>query len=94
MKQAGCLLILASVLMFLLISHSASARILQDDNNQGSFTSSMATAEEDDNIAALMGSEECSGNDPDCVNRRMMADAHLDYIYTQRHKPTKAKGSP
>ncbi|CAI9097815.1 OLC1v1034312C5 [Oldenlandia corymbosa var. corymbosa] len=54
----------------------------------------MATAEEDDNIAALMGSEECSGNDPDCVNRRMMADAHLDYIYTQRHKPTKAKGSP
>ncbi|ESR43534.1 putative phytosulfokines 6 [Citrus sinensis] len=34
-----------------------------------------------------MGSEECSENDEECLKRRMTAEAHLDYIYTQHHKP-------
>ncbi|XP_071711334.1 uncharacterized protein [Rutidosis leptorrhynchoides] len=35
----------------------------------------------------LMGTEECKNVDEECVKRRVLADAHLDYIYTQRHKP-------
>lgn len=35
----------------------------------------------------LMGLEECDEKDVACQNRRMLADAHLDYIYTQQHKP-------
>lgn len=33
-----------------------------------------------------MGAEECKENDEKCLKRRMVAEAHLDYIYTQ-HKP-------
>ncbi|XP_052171651.1 putative phytosulfokines 6 isoform X2 [Diospyros lotus] len=35
----------------------------------------------------LMGLEVCHSGDEDCVKRRMIAEAHLDYIYTQHHKP-------
>lgn len=39
----------------------------------------------------LMGTseeEECRDEkDEECMKRRMMAEAHLDYIYTQHHKP-------
>ncbi|CAB4313354.1 unnamed protein product [Prunus armeniaca] len=31
--------------------------------------------------------EDCTDGDEDCLNRRIMAEAHLDYIYTQHHKP-------
>lgn len=33
-----------------------------------------------------MGIEECEEKDEGCFKRRMVAEAHLDYIYTQ-HKP-------
>ncbi|KAE9465535.1 hypothetical protein C3L33_02550, partial [Rhododendron williamsianum] len=46
---------------------------------------------EDEDLVNLMGMEECDEKDEDCIKRRMVAEAHLDYIYTQRHKP---KGSP
>ncbi|KAI3988426.1 hypothetical protein MKX01_026240 [Papaver californicum] len=29
--------------------------------------------------------EECGNGDEECLKRRMIAEAHLDYIYTQRH---------
>ncbi|KAL9675776.1 hypothetical protein QQ045_003982 [Rhodiola kirilowii] len=35
----------------------------------------------------LMGMEVCHGKDEECLVRRMVAEAHLDYIYTQREKP-------
>lgn len=35
----------------------------------------------------LMGLEKCHENDEECLKRRMVAEAHLDYIYTQHHKP-------
>ncbi|KAG4959616.1 hypothetical protein AAZX31_13G133900 [Glycine max] len=34
----------------------------------------------------LIGSEECYMKDEECTSRRMMVEAHLDYIYTQHHK--------
>ncbi|EXB37771.1 Putative phytosulfokines 6 [Morus notabilis] len=36
----------------------------------------------------LMGSADgCIAEDEECLKRRMIAEAHLDYIYTQHHKP-------
>ncbi|KAK7345407.1 hypothetical protein VNO77_16011 [Canavalia gladiata] len=40
-----------------------------------------------DYMEELMGSEECYEKEEECYSRRMMAEAHLDYIYTQHHKP-------
>ncbi|KAK9079142.1 hypothetical protein SSX86_000812 [Deinandra increscens subsp. villosa] len=39
------------------------------------------------NLQEVMGLEECESGDEDCLKRRVLADAHLDYIYTQHHKP-------
>ncbi|KAJ8476904.1 hypothetical protein OPV22_020631 [Ensete ventricosum] len=33
----------------------------------------------------LMGMEACEDGTQECLERRMMSEAHLDYIYTQRH---------
>ncbi|KAL4353619.1 hypothetical protein GQ457_06G009830 [Hibiscus cannabinus] len=38
-----------------------------------------------EDISNLMGSEDCNEKDEECVRRRMIAEAHLDYIYTQHH---------
>lgn len=35
----------------------------------------------------LMGMEECEKEDGECLKRRIITEAHLDYIYTQHHKP-------
>ncbi|ONK77622.1 uncharacterized protein A4U43_C02F8730 [Asparagus officinalis] len=35
----------------------------------------------------LMGPEHCDDGDEECLRRRMTSEAHLDYIYTQHHKP-------
>jgi len=36
----------------------------------------------------LMGLEHyCEDGDEECLKRRLMSEAHLDYIYTQHHKP-------
>lgn len=35
----------------------------------------------------LMGLEKCGDKDEECHRRRMVAEAHLDYIYTQHQKP-------
>ncbi|KAJ1419501.1 Phytosulfokine [Sesbania bispinosa] len=40
-----------------------------------------------DDMEELMGSEECYEKDEESSSRRMIAEAHLDYIYTQHHKP-------
>ncbi|PKI66077.1 hypothetical protein CRG98_013572 [Punica granatum] len=42
-------------------------------------------------FATLLGEELCkgsgSGDEEECLIRRIISEAHLDYIYTQRHKP-------
>ncbi|KAI3411434.1 Phytosulfokine-beta [Psidium guajava] len=40
----------------------------------------------DDMIRNLMGEEACDDGDEECLERRFMSEAHLDYIYTQQHK--------
>ncbi|KZV14943.1 phytosulfokines 6-like [Dorcoceras hygrometricum] len=73
-------------LFILLIISQASARLLpthQGDNTEIKLDGE--TSVEDD-FSSLMGMEECGEQDEECFKRRMMVDAHLDYIYTQRHK--------
>ncbi|MCL7041417.1 hypothetical protein MKW94_007566 [Papaver nudicaule] len=36
-------------------------------------------------IGAEEDEEECGNGDEECLKRRLIAEAHLDYIYTQRH---------
>ncbi|CAK9153855.1 unnamed protein product, partial [Ilex paraguariensis] len=38
-------------------------------------------------LNTLMGIEDCESGDEECLKRRVLAEAHLDYIYTQHHKP-------
>ncbi|CAN1252482.1 Putative phytosulfokines 6 [Linum perenne] len=33
----------------------------------------------------LMGMEKCEKEEDECLERRMISEAHLDYIYTQNH---------
>ncbi|KAI3688127.1 hypothetical protein L1987_81835 [Smallanthus sonchifolius] len=40
-----------------------------------------------DSFNDVMGFEDCGSGDEECLKRRVLADAHLDYIYTQHHKP-------
>ncbi|KAB5541715.1 hypothetical protein DKX38_014689 [Salix brachista] len=42
---------------------------------------------EDGGLMNLMGLEICDGGDEECSRRRIIAEAHMDYIYTQHHKP-------
>ncbi|CAI0469494.1 unnamed protein product [Linum tenue] len=52
-----------------------------------------ANSLKEEDFSTLMGAEElekaeavCGEKDEDCLARRMVAEAHLDYIYTQHHK--------
>nr|CAN62427.1 hypothetical protein VITISV_034841 [Vitis vinifera] len=40
-----------------------------------------------DTLQQLMGVEDCENGDEECLKRRIISEAHLDYIYTQHHKP-------
>ncbi|XP_030521964.1 putative phytosulfokines 6 [Rhodamnia argentea] len=39
------------------------------------------------NLMGVEAEESCGDQDEECLKRRMVAEAHLDYIYTQDHKP-------
>ncbi|XP_022743246.1 putative phytosulfokines 6 [Durio zibethinus] len=78
---------------FLLCSYSTPARLLPQKQGEKQFKANgmiqaglFTDAKED--FSNLMGSsEECYEKDEECLKRRMIAEAHLDYIYTQHHKP-------
>ncbi|XP_052171791.1 phytosulfokines 2-like [Diospyros lotus] len=93
MKQISHPAILTVFLLFSL--HSvASARLLpphqvveQVKINIGITHADSSINTQEDDLFTLMGREECNEKDEDCMRRRMVAEAHLDYIYTQHHKP-------
>ncbi|XP_018833152.1 putative phytosulfokines 6 isoform X1 [Juglans regia] len=43
--------------------------------------------ESSESMNQLMGVEDCNEGDEECFQRRIVSEAHLDYIYTQHHKP-------
>lgn len=38
-------------------------------------------------LQEMMGLEACESGDEECLKRRVLAEVHLDYIYTQQLKP-------
>ncbi|KAH0723392.1 hypothetical protein KY285_005948 [Solanum tuberosum] len=89
MKPMINLSLISSFIILLLISQTIAVRLpptSNRDNNkiEANGIHSIPTQEED--FTNLMGMEECEDRDEVCLNRRMVAEAHLDYIYTQ-NKP-------
>ncbi|GFZ17816.1 similar to PHYTOSULFOKINE 3 PRECURSOR [Actinidia rufa] len=78
MKQKHSIALLL-FLLFLVTTAQSSARILATKQGE--------EMEEDDSLNQLMGVEDCQHGVEECLKRRMIAEAHLDYIYTQHHKP-------
>ncbi|RHN75412.1 putative phytosulfokine [Medicago truncatula] len=78
-------------LFFLLSSSILFARELT--NEQGPNTKIEVSGDsfvldlEGDESLKMLGMEKCNIEDEDCMQRRMTLEAHLDYIYTQHHKP-------
>ncbi|XP_041025066.1 putative phytosulfokines 6 [Juglans microcarpa x Juglans regia] len=80
--------------VFLLCSYLTSARLLATEEGEngvkvdGNITPAAGSFTDLEDLSNLMGLEEsCDDKDEECLNRRMIAEAHLDYIYTQKHKP-------
>ncbi|KAF2300741.1 hypothetical protein GH714_015647 [Hevea brasiliensis] len=59
----------------------------QEQVNFNAMTSQDSIVEVDSSSELLMGSEVCETGDEECFKRRLVSEAHLDYIYTQHHKP-------
>ncbi|CAL5207370.1 unnamed protein product [Lathyrus oleraceus] len=84
--------ILLFFFVLILSSFFASARFLVPPNASKHGEKELkvigkSSTEMKEDMEQLMGSEECSEKDEECFSRRMIAEAHLDYIYTQHHKP-------
>ncbi|NP_001234797.1 putative phytosulfokine peptide precursor [Solanum lycopersicum] len=80
---------LLSLMVLLLISYTTTARLLPTINSQesnGIISNNPISSQVQEDFNDLMGIEECEEKDEICFKRRMTAEAHLDYIYTQ-HKP-------
>ncbi|KAI3989369.1 hypothetical protein MKX01_022015 [Papaver californicum] len=90
------------VLLFLLISSfsKSDGRILlekqgEDQHDDTNLINELPKTNllelEEKDTWKLMGMEDCdeSGDEKEeeCLKRRMISEAHLDYIYTQHHKP-------
>ncbi|KAK2655106.1 hypothetical protein Ddye_008158 [Dipteronia dyeriana] len=96
-KQSLNISFMSLLLVLLILSNSISARHLLPEKQDGSISQILtngiahATISKEairEDLLNLMGSEDqCDEKDEDCLNRRMIAEAHLDYIYTQHHKP-------
>ncbi|PKI35993.1 hypothetical protein CRG98_043622 [Punica granatum] len=93
MKQNHGIALMMLLLLILVVSHS-SARLLKPNfsgTNQFVILKKMLLFSRFD-LIGLMGTadeelEVCGEEDAECMKRRMTAEAHLDYIYTQHHKP-------
>ncbi|KAA3455492.1 Phytosulfokine [Gossypium australe] len=88
MKQSVISGVLLLFFLFLISSSHLSARSLA--NKQGKEEVELTqTADMEDNelMNQLLGVEPCDAGDDECLKRRIISEAHLDYIYTQHHKP-------
>ncbi|KAL2331959.1 hypothetical protein Fmac_019540 [Flemingia macrophylla] len=80
-------------LFFLLSSSKLSARPLIVEHGRNRLKVNEVTRDdfvlelEGGESLKLMGVEDCNSGDEECLKRRMTLEAHLDYIYTQHHKP-------
>ncbi|KAJ8559633.1 hypothetical protein K7X08_003691 [Anisodus acutangulus] len=90
MKQSMCFLVFL-IYLFVFLS-PASSRFLSTSevkeevkHGKVSLPYSLDQMETTAFLNKLMGVEECEEEDGECIKRRIIAEAHLDYIYTQHH---------
>ncbi|XP_012468209.1 putative phytosulfokines 6 [Gossypium raimondii] len=80
-----------SLAFLLLCCFSTSARLLMQINHgEKEFKANemIIQADAKDDFLNLIGAEKCyDQKDEECLERRMIADAGLDYIYSQSNKP-------
>ncbi|KAH1101632.1 hypothetical protein AAZX31_13G133900 [Glycine max] len=72
--------------VLLLSSFLASSRLLEPLKGEKEVEVNENAIPQSSDMEELIGSEECYMKDEECTSRRMMVEAHLDYIYTQHHK--------
>ncbi|KAL8089948.1 putative phytosulfokines 6 [Apium graveolens] len=86
MKQSSCYSVL---LLLFLIASQTSARFLLTTNqgSQEQLKLNNLDMKGGESFEELMGLEECKNGDEECFKRRAITEVHLDYIYTQHHKP-------
>ncbi|XP_038694718.1 putative phytosulfokines 6 isoform X2 [Tripterygium wilfordii] len=94
MKQSFQYSVLLLFLLFLVSNTKISARSMATKQGQEEVINLSQTTGQDSISGVessesmnLMGLDVCDNEDEECFKRRMMAEAHLDYIYTQHHKP-------
>ncbi|XP_018839502.1 putative phytosulfokines 6 [Juglans regia] len=81
------------IFVLLLCTSLTSSRLLTPKRGEkglkveGISTNAAGSLIDLEDISNLMGLEECDDKDDECLHRRMIAEAHLDYIYTQHRKP-------
>ncbi|KAJ9177983.1 hypothetical protein P3X46_009905 [Hevea brasiliensis] len=88
MKQSFHHSVLLLFLLFLFHSSKLYASTMTSKEGKEEVNLNAMTSSEDSLVQMeLMGSEVCESGDEECFKRRIVLDAHLDYIYTQHHKP-------
>lgn len=96
MKQIYQVVVIFFFIFFYSIASARLLPLLQDNEMVKAIetTSADSSSQRQGNEPfELLGMEEmkCDAQDKDCIMRRMVAEAHVDYIYTQRNKPQIAK---
>ncbi|KAE8037495.1 hypothetical protein FH972_010081 [Carpinus fangiana] len=76
-------------LLLLLSCSKTSARSTPTKQGQEEMKLNQVTSGDTlvESMNQLMGLEDCNKGDEECLQRRIVSEAHLDYIYTQHHKP-------
>ncbi|XVF05234.1 hypothetical protein REPUB_Repub05bG0154500 [Reevesia pubescens] len=88
MKQSFLSAALFLFFLILISSSHLSARFIANKQGKEELELNQTTDMEDIEIMnQLMGVEACNTGDDECLKRRIISEAHLDYIYTQHHKP-------
>ncbi|GMJ10724.1 PHYTOSULFOKINE 3 PRECURSOR [Hibiscus trionum] len=87
MKQSFLSGVLLLFLVFLICSSHLSARFIADKQGKDVELTQITDREDNELMNQLLGVEACDGGDDECLKRRMLSEAHLDYIYTQQYKP-------
>ncbi|KAK4358618.1 hypothetical protein RND71_020847 [Anisodus tanguticus] len=92
MKQKVNFLLLLLLLVSMIMSSQASARFIANNQVKGEIKLPNKASDGDSidkmgtiDLNRLMGLEEYSCDDEECIKRRILEEAHLDYIYTQHH---------
>ncbi|XVF69099.1 hypothetical protein PTKIN_Ptkin11bG0053300 [Pterospermum kingtungense] len=89
MKQSFLYTVFLVFFLILISSSHLSARFIANKPGQDQEVelSQITDIEDIEAMNQLMGVEACDTGDHECLKRRIISEVHLDYIYTQHHKP-------